>query len=83
MSSDMESIRHCKELRAQGCSDEGLLSFLRNEGCSKVRSIAVIAEVLELPQAKAKEVVHSSNVWADVRHQDDRFHEDLAKRLKK
>jgi ribosomal protein L7/L12 len=69
--------QRCQQLRAQGASDEDIISFLRSEGCSKVESIVVIAKLLAVGLDRAKEIVHTSKAWEDVRKQDDRFHASL------
>jgi ribosomal protein L7/L12 len=67
----------CRALRARGFSDEDLMVFLRAEGCSKIDSIAVLREVLDLKLGEAKAFVHLSEAWGDVRERDDAFHETL------
>jgi hypothetical protein len=67
----------CRALRARGFSDEDLMIFLRAEGCSKIDSIVVLREVLNLNLAEGKALVHLSKAWGDVRERDDTFHEAL------
>jgi ribosomal protein L7/L12 len=67
----------CKGRRAHGASDEDLMAFLRAEGCSKIDTILVLREIQDLSLGKAKELVHLSRTWADVREKDDTFHEAL------
>src|SRR5581483_4320139 len=66
--------------RAKGMWDEGgrwdeILVCLRGEGFSKVVCIRATVEILRLPLAAAKRLVHESRAWADRREPDDRFHE--------
>jgi len=74
-------ISECRKLTAQGKDHEEIMHFLRAEGCSKVTSIAIIARVLEVGLGQAKEIVHASQTWADVRERDDRFHNSLGENL--
>jgi hypothetical protein len=46
-------------------------------GFSTVESIRATVEILRLPLADAKRLVHESRAWADRRADDDRFHEVL------
>ena len=66
--------------RASAMWDDGarwdeILGTLRDEGYSKVECIRATVEILRLPLADAKRVVHDSRAWADRREDDDRFHE--------
>jgi hypothetical protein len=68
-------IAECKRRYAAGEGIEKLIEFLRGVDCSKIDSIAVIAVGCGIGLAKAKEAVHFSPVWTDVRASDDSFHE--------
>jgi hypothetical protein len=68
-------IAECKGRYAAGEKIEELVEFLRSAGCSKIDSIAVIAVGCGMGLAKAKEAVHFSPAWTDVRASDDKFHE--------
>lgn len=68
--------------RATAMWDDGarwdeILGTLRDEGFSKVECIRATVEILRLPLADAKRIVHESRAWADRREDDDRFHEVL------
>lgn len=56
---------------------DAILTALRAEGFSKIDCIKATVEVLRLPLADAKRVVHDSEAWADVRRRDDEVHEAL------
>jgi ribosomal protein L7/L12 len=60
-----------------GARWDEILETLRAEGFSKVESIRATVEILRLPLADAKRLVHESRAWADRRADDDRLHEDL------
>lgn len=70
-------IQRGQQLRAQGATSEDIVLFLRAQGCSKVESIAAIARILEVALGRAKEIVHTSKTWEDIRERDDRFHDSL------
>ncbi len=57
---------------------DAILGALRAEGYSKVDCIKATVDQLRLPLADAKRVVHESAAWADVRQEDDQWHEQLA-----
>jgi hypothetical protein len=67
----------CEALLAKGADHEALVSFLREKGCFKLDSIAVLRKVLEISLGQAKGIVHCSATWSDVREADDRFHDAL------
>lgn len=56
---------------------DAILEALRNEGFSKVDCIRATVEVLRLPLAGAKRIVHESRAWADQREHDDEWHDAL------
>jgi hypothetical protein len=60
-----------------GARWDQILGTLRAEGFSKVECIQATVEILRLPLADAKRIVHESQAWADRRGDDDRFHEVL------
>ncbi len=57
---------------------DAILGALRADGYSKVDCIKATVEQLRLPLTDAKRIVHESTAWADVRQDDDRWHEQLA-----
>jgi hypothetical protein len=68
--------------RATALWDEGarwgeILESLRAEGFSKVDCRRATVEILRLPLADAKRIVHESPAWADRRKKDEEFHDVL------
>ena len=68
--------------RAASLWDEGahwdaILPTLRAEGFTKVDCIKATVELLRLPLADAKRVVHDTQTWADVRGRDDEWQDSL------
>lgn len=72
-----EFISECRRRSENGESLEGVLVFLRASGCSKIDSMAVIIKVYDMALPQAKEIVHLSRAWSDIRLSDDRFHEAI------
>jgi len=70
-------IKPCKQMLRDGKTVEDVLKHLRNETNSKVTSMAVIMDVLDLAPSEAKSLVHKSLVWGDVRERDEKFHKDV------
>jgi hypothetical protein len=60
-----------------GARWDEILRTLRGEGFSKIDCIRATVEILRLPLADAKRIVHESQAWADRQESDDRFHEVL------
>ncbi|MFT4251046.1 MAG: hypothetical protein QM608_00995, partial [Caulobacter sp.] len=56
---------------------EAALAFLRAEGLSVIQSIAVLVDRDGLTLAQAKQTVHLSAAWADLRDRHDAFHDQL------
>lgn len=72
-----ELISECRHRFERGDTIEAIIEFLRASGCQKIDSIAVISKACGTGLAKAKELVHLSDVWKDRRASDDEFHEGL------
>lgn len=49
---------------------------------SKVDCIRATVEILRLPLADAKRLVHESRAWADPQEPDDQFHDVLEAEFK-
>jgi ribosomal protein L7/L12 len=64
-----------------GARWDAILATLRAEGFTKVDCIKATVELLRLPLADAKRVVHDSDSWADVRGPDDEWHDSLVAAL--
>jgi hypothetical protein len=75
-------IERCQGLAAEGRPIEEIIAFLRAEGCQKTETIGLITEALGIALARAKEIVHFSASWADVRERDEKFHETLVQTIK-
>lgn len=71
----------CRSLMDQGMGREGLISFLRQAGCFKIDSIAILMDVLHVDLSEAKPLVHLSETWKDRREEDDLFHERIAEAI--
>lgn len=79
--SDRASQR-ASELWSAGSRWDEVLAALRSEGFSKTASIRASVEVLRLPLADAKRLVHGSAAWRDVRSADERWQQELVGELR-
>ena len=70
-------VNECQRQRAAGKSNNDLVTFLRTQGCSKVESMAIVARAFGVGLGEAKEIVHLSTAWADMRERDERFQRSL------
>ena len=61
-----------QQMQGAGAESKEIVLMLRSSGVSKTISIMVLAE-LGMPLARAKEVVHNSQAWADTREADEKF----------
>ena len=65
-----------ERLRQEGVGFDEILRRLRDHGCSKGQSMAVLAGLHELgpsPLLRAKVLVHESPVWADAKDRDEQL----------
>jgi ribosomal protein L7/L12 len=77
MQDSVSLSKQCENLLAAGKSQDEIILFLRTQGCSKVESIAVLANSLGIGLGQAKKVVHLSVVWADTRERDEKIQTSL------
>jgi ribosomal protein L7/L12 len=82
MKNRLDLISECESLLTRSADNEEVMSYLRSQGCSKIDSIAVLRKVLKISLKDAKELVHCSTTWQDVRYKDDAFHEQFVETLK-
>jgi hypothetical protein len=75
-------VERCQRLATEGRSIEEIIALLRAEGCQKTETIVLMAEALGIALARAKELVHFSASWADVRERDEKLHETLVRAVK-
>lgn len=74
MTSKLDSLLpKCREMLSAENDVEGVLLFLRQQGCSKFDAIKALAVLKNLNLLDAKHTVHFSETWADVRQQDEDF----------
>lgn len=74
----------CQEKLSQGFAIEEILSYLRNMGCSKSRSITILHKLNYLPPEKAKYIkfiVHFGKTWEDLREAHEEWHENILRLL--
>jgi hypothetical protein len=60
---------------------EDFLAALRAEGHSRIHSIRALREREGCSLAEAKEIVHTSRAWADLREDTERFHASVERAL--
>ena len=73
--------RHCQDMAARGANTEEILDYFRQTNCSKTKSMAILAETKGINLAEAKELVHFSRTWQDLRDRDEKLHETIEKLL--
>ena len=61
---------------------EECLVFLKSRGCSKTLSIVAIGRIFGYELSQAKEIVHYSTTWSDVKERDEKFQADLCRNIK-
>ena len=73
-------VQICQDKLKEGSDLEDILRFLRQEGCSKGRSITILLKMKYLPPEKikfTKHLVHFSKTWSDFRERDEEWHEKI------
>jgi hypothetical protein len=70
-----------ERLRQEGLGFDEILHRLRERGCSKGQSVAVLAGLHEFGPSRlvqAKALVHESPVWADTKDRDERMFDEIS-----
>ena len=57
--------------RRRGCSMEEILASLRSEGATIVDSLKVVRVVEDVSLGRAKEIIDSSDTWADMHESNE------------
>ena len=70
-------VRECRGLLNCGAPVEELIRALRDRGLSKVHSMKALVDLGIADLREAKQVVHGSATWADVRDRDEAFQRRL------
>lgn len=73
MSDKEAALLECRKLIGEGASLEAILGILRTAGYSKVHSIKALVDLGQATLGDAKEIVHKSDTWKDVRERDEDF----------
>jgi signal transduction histidine kinase len=70
---EMASIARVMKFR--GASIEDILEALRGRSPSIIQSIRIIRDLMDLSRADAKQLVHYSRTWSDMRDTISELHE--------
>jgi hypothetical protein len=76
MSTTADASRRASDLLTEFDLWDTVLTQLREEGFSQAQSIRATVERLDVSLTEAKKIVHLA-AWADVRSENDSFHEAL------
>jgi hypothetical protein len=77
MSTREEVLNKCRDKLGYGATIEDIIRALRDSGLSKVHSIKALVDLGQANMSEAKQIVHNSHTWADVRERDEEFHRTL------
>lgn len=76
-----DAIERAMALWTEGSRWDAVMQTLRDEGYSKTDCIRASVEVLRLPVADAKRLVHESDVWHDRRKADEEWQDAVIAEL--
>lgn len=77
-----EIAARARELFHSGADVEQVIAFLRASGLSQVWSAKVLVEVARMPLDDAKDAIHLSPTWADVRSAAEALHDVIEQSTK-
>jgi ribosomal protein L7/L12 len=76
-----EILAHQRALFDDGKPIEDVLADLREEGASVIDCIRAVMSLMSLSLSEAKELVHNSEAWKDMRASFEADHAELERRL--
>ena len=71
-------LRSARQMQLRGRSVEEILVSLRDEGASAMESIKAMRELLGISLGEAKDLVHHSHAWSDLRGLHEAVHDKAA-----
>jgi ribosomal protein L7/L12 len=72
-----DTLKECREKLVRGAELEEVIRTLRSNGFSKVHSMKALVDLGQASLSEAKQIVHNSPTWADVRDRDEEFQSGL------
>lgn len=78
---DESLTEHTRALLNSDAGVQGAISFLRQQGESKIGSIRILVATGVLPLGEAKRLVHCSETWRDQRDADEALRKSLEEAL--
>ncbi|MGK3201229.1 hypothetical protein [Amycolatopsis sp. MEPSY49] len=78
---DNSALEAARTRLAAGVPLDAVLAELREGGCTQVDGIRAVCALTGASLAEAKEIVHVSPAWADVRQRADDLHRSLEQGL--
>jgi len=76
-------VAECKRRFDEDDDFEKLISFLRDLGCTKIDSVAILVRATGIDLGRAKELVHFSPTWEGTRLADEEFQKAAADAIEK
>lgn len=70
-----------REMRMAECPVDDTIAWMRQAGLHKISCIKLVRKYWGVSLGEAKDLVHLSPAWDDVRERDDRFHDALEEGL--
>jgi hypothetical protein len=77
-----ELIALAQEMFDSGAEIEPILEALRSKSPSIIQSMKVMRDILNLPMSEAKNLVHHSRAWSDMRDVHSELHEQAEAALR-
>ena len=68
-------VQLTRSMLAEGADMEAVLEALREKSPSVIQAVKVIRETLEVSLAEAKDLVHHSRAWSDMRDELSELHD--------
>lgn len=59
-------IESSNQMLIAGKDTENILAFLRENGCSKIKSFVILKKLYKIPLDEAEDLVHLSKTWQDA-----------------
>jgi ribosomal protein L7/L12 len=82
MEDSHELVRQAKDMIQGGEDFEEVVALLKRRNVSKVWSAKILSDAAGVSLEEAKDIVHMSRAWADLREEHDRFHDEVEQAIR-
>ncbi|MEH1799586.1 MAG: hypothetical protein V7L02_13085 [Nostoc sp.] len=77
MNKDNKLTENLNKMLTESAEIESVIKFLRLSNYSKTESIEILKKVLGISYYEARDIIHNSQTWSDVKEYDEKLINDF------